>query len=235
MRDHREGRRDVALTTLIDLLVQVVFVLTLLLLASDALQGSPEARGYVTADAWKTLVSIFDVDPKLSLLEQAKAAVNKFSALRAERDKAIKEAKEAEALRKNISELDRKIAELEAKASGGAPGLPPCRSSDGKEIVVLRISIDDAGQIANVLLPGANAIKEAADKTARFSGEIMSREGFKKTFDPWLTYGSSLRPPCKYTAVVEYTQEGTRADLQRALSAVGSIFRRQSIQEKRDQ
>ena len=65
MRGSRLGRnRDITLTTLIDLLVQVIFVFTLILISADAMEGDPKERGWVTPEVWKTLISIFDVDPE---------------------------------------------------------------------------------------------------------------------------------------------------------------------------
>ena len=63
-RSRSARNRDIALTTLIDLLVQVVFVFTLILIAVDVVDGDPQKQGWVTPDVWKTLISIFDVDPR---------------------------------------------------------------------------------------------------------------------------------------------------------------------------
>jgi hypothetical protein len=65
IRRHRRAQnRDVALTTLIDLLVQVIFVLALILVSADVMGTESRERGWVTPEAWKTLISIFDVDPR---------------------------------------------------------------------------------------------------------------------------------------------------------------------------
>ena len=46
-RDRLARNRDVALTTLIDLLVQVVFVLALILVSADVGGNEPRERGWV--------------------------------------------------------------------------------------------------------------------------------------------------------------------------------------------
>ena len=61
MHRNRSARnRDIALTTLIDLLVQIIFVFTLILIAADVMGSESRERGWVTPDVWKTLISVFD-------------------------------------------------------------------------------------------------------------------------------------------------------------------------------
>ena len=63
-RNRLARQRDIALTTLIDLLVQIIFVFTLILISADVMGNESHERGWVTPEAWKTLISIFDIDPR---------------------------------------------------------------------------------------------------------------------------------------------------------------------------
>jgi len=63
-RNRLAGNRDIALTTLIDLLVQIIFVFALILISVDVMGNESHERGWVTPEVWKTLISIFDIDPR---------------------------------------------------------------------------------------------------------------------------------------------------------------------------
>src|SRR5438128_10582670 len=63
-RNRLARNRDIALTTLIDLLVQIIFVFALILISADVLGNESREQGWVTPEGWKTLISIFDVDPR---------------------------------------------------------------------------------------------------------------------------------------------------------------------------
>ena len=63
-RSRLDRNRDIALTTLIDLLVQIIFVFTLVLISADVMGNESPERGWVTPEVWKTLISIFDIDPR---------------------------------------------------------------------------------------------------------------------------------------------------------------------------
>ena len=58
--------RDIALTTLIDLLVQIIFVFALILVSVDAIGNESREQGWVTPEVWKTLISIFDIRHAIS-------------------------------------------------------------------------------------------------------------------------------------------------------------------------
>lgn len=211
-----EGRRDVALTTLIDLLVQVVFVFTLLLIAAGVIDGTPEERGYVAPEAWKTLVNMFDVDPKKRPDEQAREMEAKYR-------KALGDAEE---LRRTVRELDARIAELEKKA--GAPGYPPCRTSDGQEIYVAAAQIDARGRIAAAPLPSANDFESLGLGFAQ-PGQFLPRQDFQRLHARWSEHGMSRDPKCRYLATVTYDPLAAAGDYQPAMTALVSIFRVQKI------
>jgi hypothetical protein len=222
MSESREGRRDVALTTLIDLLVQVVFVFTLLLIASGGIDGTPEERGYANPEVWKTLVSIFDVDVKKNTSEQAEEIAAKYKAAIDERD----------SLRKRIDELDQLNAKLE-KRTGGT-GLPPCRTPERDEIVVVLAKIDSSGRIATTPLPGARSA-EASGLTFGAGERSLSRDQFRKVFTPWRERGMSKDPQCQFGARVEYDPRALAGDFQPSIAVIATIFkvRKLSRQEAR--
>lgn len=226
MIKQRFGSRDVALTTLIDLLVQVVFVFTLLLIASGAIEGTPEERGYipVSSEAWKTLVSIFDVDLKKPAREQAKDIQERFQSIKRERDDLSEVNRK---LKETIEQLDTRIAQLE-KQRGGAPGLPPCRTVDGSEIAVIRADINSSGNITVALLNSAQIEHLTVDAEA--VGRALSRMDFQRYFDHWKARSLARVPPCKYVAaVVQYDPEAKAGDYQPAVAAILHVFRIQQI------
>jgi hypothetical protein len=211
-----EGRRDVALTTLIDLLVQVVFVFTLLLIAVGGVEGTPEERGFIAPEAWKTLVSIFDVDRKKPPDEQVREIEAKYR----------KAQSDADELRKAIGKLDARVAELEKKTGG--PGYPPCRASNGNEIVVSMAQIDARGRIAVAPLPFAKEF-ESVGLGFPQPGQFLSRQDFQRLHAPWREHGMLRDPQCRYLATVTYDPEASAGDYQPAMTALVSIFRVQKI------
>ena len=222
MTGPREGRRDVALTTLIDLLVQIVFVFTLLLIASGAIEGPPEERGYVTPEAWKTLISIFDVDPNKLAPDQAKDIAAKYEA--AQRERA--------AMRERLDKVDARNAQLEKQAGGS--GFPPCRAADGEELLVADLIIDSAGKISTSALPGA-AFKDAAGLPSLAGIEPLSRGEFRQAFSPWRERGMSRDPRCQFSATVHYDPRAAAGDYQPSLSVIWTIFKVHKFVRERSQ
>lgn len=204
------GRRDVALTTLIDLLVQVVFVFTLLLIASGVIEGPPEERGYLAPEEWKTLVSIFDVDTKKAPREQ-------IAQIKDRHDK----------LRRQVDDLDGHVIRLEKRVAG-APGYPPCRGKDGSEQFALSVTIDVQGAITAARLPNSYIAPGAEAIIEQTEGGI-SRQEFAELFAPWKNDGLSRKPQCKYTVTVRYDPRARAGDYQPAISAIWQIFRTQQI------
>lgn len=216
MSSSRDNRQDVTLTTLVDLLVQIVFIFTLILIASGAVEGEPEERGYVAPEIWKTLISIFDLDTKKTPQEQIAEIKSKYKTALEERG----------SLRKNIDELDALIVELEKKA--GAPGFPPCRAKDGREEYVLAANIDAAGRISTNLPAGVNAL-ESSGLAFGVVKKILSRREFQQEFSVWHKHGLSRGPQCKYIATVEYDPKAAAGDYQPAISTISSIFKIKTI------
>ena len=219
---HQENRRDVALTTLIDLLVQVVFVFTLVLIASGSLDGSPEDRGYVTPEVWKTLVSAFGLNATDSHIKNVQDIVDQHNKVKEERGKAPKQRDE---LRIMVDELDKKIAVLEKKA--GAPGQPPCRNDQKEEIFVGVAKIDAAGLITFAATDSARRIAAAALEV-NVDARKMSRIEFIQRFKGWRDFGAGQAIPCKYTVSVEYDPRAIAGEYQPSISSIYSAFRIQS-------
>jgi hypothetical protein len=142
------GKRDIALTTLIDLLVQIVFVFTLVMVASGVMDG------FIAPEAWSKLVQEFSI-PTGTPEEQAAAIKQKMAEIALARAKLEQEVNslkgERTAMRARLTELDLKVAELSKKL--GAPGYPPCRAPDFSEQTVARIRINRVGQIEVQELP----------------------------------------------------------------------------------
>src|SRR2546421_7478976 len=112
-RNRLARNRDIALTTLIDLLVQIIFVFALILISADVMGNESHEQGWVTPEVWKTLISIFDVDPRS--LRDAGAQVTGI------KDK-------YEKLQDDLLACDAKIGACD-KQAGRGPGNAPCRNS----------------------------------------------------------------------------------------------------------
>jgi hypothetical protein len=131
-RRHRLAQnRDVTLTTLIDLLVQIIFVLALILVSADVMGNESRERGWVTPEAWKTLISIFDVDPRTLRDVPAQVAAIKSTYTR---------------MKDDLHACDARTGACDRQAGRG-PGNPPCRNSAGVEMVVANATIDRDGGI----------------------------------------------------------------------------------------
>jgi hypothetical protein len=185
----RPGRhRDVALTTLIDLLVQVIFVFTLILISAEVIEGDPKDRGWVTPEVWKTLISIFDVDPNhvRDPAAQAGEMGDKYNRLKTD-----------------LAACDAKSAACE-KQAGRGPGHGPCRDRAGAEMVVAEATIDHQGRIT--VAPGRHTA-ELADRrplSAAALGKPLSVAEFGALFRPWREQGLAHDPPCAYKAELKY-------------------------------
>src|SRR5262245_26834530 len=130
-RNRTTRNRDIALTTLIDLLVQVIFVFTLILISANAIEGDPQERGWVTPDAWKTLISIFDIDP-----QNIRGAEAQLGAIKGKYEK----------LNTDLVACDAKTGACD-KQAGRGPGNATCRDSGGVEMMVAEAMIGKRGRI----------------------------------------------------------------------------------------
>lgn len=200
--------RDIALTTLIDLLVQFIFVFTLLLISVDVIEGDPEERGWVTPDAWKTLISIFDVDPR-----NVRGPEAQLSEVKGKYD-GLKEA---------LSACDAKVGACD-RQSGKGPGNAPCRNPAGAEMVVIEARIDDKGTITVAPGPHSEILKEVRPLNARAIGMPLSIEEFGSLFRSWREYGLAHHPPCAFKAEVRYDPRAPAGNYEPARRAIANYF-----------
>jgi hypothetical protein len=161
-RNRATRNRDVALTMLIDLLVQVIFVFTLILISANAIEGDPQERGWVTPEAWKTLISIFDIDPRNVRGAEAQLGVIKGK---------------DEKLNTELVACDAKTGACD-KQAGRGPGNSPCRNSAGVEMVVAEATIDQRGRITVALGRHARDLPDRQAVSARAIGVPLSFEEF---------------------------------------------------------
>ncbi len=212
----RLGRhRDIALTTLIDLLVQVVFVFTLILVSAEAIEGDPKDRGWVTPDAWKTLISIFDIDP-----QKIRGPDAQLAAIRGQHDR----------LKADVVELKADLVACDAKsracdkALGRGPGNGPCLSADGVEMVVAEANIDERGRITVTQRPLAKELENERPLGRGAIGVPLTVEEFGAQFRPWRERGLARNPPCAFKADVTYDPRAPAGTYEPARRAIASYF-----------
>ena len=205
----RSGRnRDIALTTLIDLLVQVIFVFTLILASADAVETDPSARGWVTPEAWKTLISIFDIDPRK--IRDTPAQVSEIKA-------------RYERLHSDLAACDTRNAACE-KQLGRGPGNAPCRDAAGAEIVVAGAAIDQRGKITIALRPDAKELQDARPLRRDAIGTPLSAEEFGALFRSWREHGLARQPACAFKAEVTYDPRAPAGSYEPARRAIANYF-----------
>jgi hypothetical protein len=200
--------RDIALTTLIDLLVQIIFVFALILVSVDAIGNESREQGWVTPEVWKTLISIFDIDPRTIRETGAQA-----SEMKGKYEKVMEE----------LSACDAKSGACD-KQAGRGPGYPPCRNSAGVEMVVADARIDRDGRI--VVARGRHAGEVQAEQPLGTGaiGVPLSVERFASLFRPWREHGLARRPACTFKAELSYDSRAQAGDYEPARRAVASYF-----------
>ena len=177
--------RDVALTTLIDLLVQVIFVLALILVSADVMGSESRERGWVTPEAWKTLISIFDVDPRTLRDVPAQVAAIKSTYTR---------------MKDDLHACDARTGACDRQAGRG-PGNPPCRNSAGVEMVVADATIDRDG--GSSWRSGATQESSGQQPLGADALSIpLSAERFGVLFRSWREHGLAQHPSCAFKADV---------------------------------
>ena len=208
----RRGRfarnRDIALTTLIDLLVQIIFVFALILISADVMGNESHERGWVTPEVWKTLISIFDVDPRT--IRDAPAQVT-----------AIKE--QYDKLKEDLQACDAKTGACD-KQAGRGPGNAPCRNAAGVEMVVADATIDRDGRIVVALGRDAGDLQDQQPLGAEALGVPLSVERFASLFRPWREHGLTHDPACAFKADVRYDGRARAGDYEPARRAIAGYF-----------
>ena len=205
----RLGRnRDIALTTLIDLLVQVIFVFTLILISAEAIESDPKERGWVTPEVWKTLISIFDVDPR-----NARGPEAQVSEIKGKYDR----------VKDDLTACDTKSAACD-KQAGRGPVNAPCRNQAGVEMVVAQTVIDDRGRITVALGRDARELQQKQPLGGDAIGVPLSVPEFATLFRPWRQHGLALQPPCAFKAELTYDPRAPAGSYEPARRAIASYF-----------
>jgi hypothetical protein len=210
-RNRLARNRDLALTTLIDLLVQVVFVFTLILVSAEVIEGDPRDRhdrGWVTPEAWKTLISIFDVDP-----EKIRGPEAQLSAIKEKYDD----------LREDLRACDAKVGAC-AKPPARGPGYATCLDEAGAEMVVADASIDFRGGITVGLRPPSKELQERQPLGRHAIGTPLSVEQFGALFRPWREHGLARLPACAFKVEVTYDPRAPAGSYEPARRAIANYF-----------
>jgi hypothetical protein len=200
--------RDIALTTLIDLLVQVIFVFTLILISTEVIETDPKERGSVTPDVWKTLISIFDVDPR-----HVRDAGAQVGEIKDKYDRA----------KDDLVACDAKSAACD-KQAGRGPGNAPCRNRAGVEMVVAEAAIDHQGRIT--VAPGQHAgeLQEQQPLSLDAIGTPLTVAEFGALFRHWRQHGLAHQPPCAFKAELKYDPRAPAGSYEPARRAIASYF-----------
>jgi hypothetical protein len=208
LRSPLARNRDITLTTLIDLLVQVVFVFTLILVSAEVIEGDPKDRGWVTPDAWKTLISIFDVDP-----EKIRGADAQLAEIKGK----------YEGLKDEARACDAKVGAC-GKQAGRGPGNSPCLDSAGVEMVVADATIDQRGRITVALRPHSRELQDRQPLGRDAIGTPLSVDQFGSLFRPWREHGLARQPSCAYKAEVTYDPRAPAGSYEPARRAIANYF-----------
>jgi len=212
---------------LIDLLVQIVFIFTLVLLASEALEGTPSERGWVTPEVWKTLVSIFDVSPTKEPEIQAQEIEKRYRDEKKAREelngRLASEAAKVVDLERQRDELTQKLAKYVGR---GGPGNPTCRDEKDQEEVVMNAFIDIRGDIAVSPLSGARELQEKAPIQEQFQ-RPMTQRSFAQLFVPWRAYGLSRDPKCAYKVAIKFDPDAPAGKYSPAYNTIVRYFNRE--------
>ncbi|PYN35925.1 MAG: hypothetical protein DME01_10095 [Candidatus Rokuibacteriota bacterium] len=207
-RNRLARHRDIALTTLIDLLVQIIFVFTLILISADVMGNESHERGWVTPEAWKTLISIFDIDPRS--LRDPGAQVTEIKG-------------KYEKLKDDLQACDAKTGACE-KQAGRGPGNAPCRDAAGVEMVVADATIDQEGRIVVALGRHARELQSGQPLSAKALGVPLSVEQFGSLFRSWREHGLARQPACAFKAEVSYDARARAGDYEPARRAIANYF-----------
>ena len=207
-RSRGARNRDIALTTLIDLLVQIIFVFTLILVSADVMGNESRERGWVTPEAWKTLISIFDVDPR-----RVRDPGLQVAEIKDRYDK----------LKDDLAACDAKSGACERQVGRG-PGNAPCRDEAGIEMIAAEATIDRDGRI--VVAPGRHAreLEEQRPLGAGAIGVPLSVEQFAVRFRPWREHGLARHPACAFKADVRYDARARAGEYEPARRAIANYF-----------
>ena len=207
-RNRLARNRDIALTTLIDLLVQIIFVFTLILISVDVMGNEPHERGWVTPEVWKTLISIFDIDPR-----SIRDAGIQVTEIKGKYEKA----------KDDLLACDAKTGACD-KQAGRGPGNPPCRNSAGVEMIVAEATIDREGKIVVARGRHARELQDQQPLSADAIGVPLSVEQFGSLFRSWREHGLAHHPPCSFKAELSYDARARAGDYEPARRAIASYF-----------
>lgn len=204
----KKKNRELVLTTLIDLLVQILFIFTIVLIIKVSTEaGKNGSFNDDLPEVWKTLVSEV-------------LGVNSLNKSSKENAQAIKD--KIKKLEEEIEKLKRKIQML----GGGAPGKPLCLDSDKKTIdFILEVAIIDNSTIS--IQPTATASDMmASDKLPRIDGfGNIFLQDFDKKFNSWFKHGDTqIGWGCRYRAIITYSDNISASVLHRTQKTVGKLF-----------
>ena len=221
------GNRDIALTTLVDLLVQVIFVLVLILIGSNILDAEPGIPTIgVPLEPWKTLISISEIDPRVPVSRQADLLTEKVREL----NRLLSEAKKAlelcEARSKVCNEENKRLKDLL-----GGVGRPSCKDDKKNNEFVLKVFIDEDGGVSAVPIGAGIALTASLPIPNSATAKRISRDEFLRHFALWREHG--VKRDCSYYAEVSYSEIGNRRSYEQTRAAIARYFRTQIVQQSK--
>jgi hypothetical protein len=209
--------RELVFTTLIDLLVQIVFILTIVLIVIPLRAHEPEPRkdpaGDGDADPWQTLVALLRGDKSAADIKR-KDIVADVSAMK----------KDLEEQRRLVASRDSELKDLKKKVQlkqgeGAAPGLERCTVNErrGRPAFKIAFGVDNKYRVRSV------AGSEELARTGAFNLDpLLQREWtwseLRPKLEPLWQYGKARE--CTYVVDWEHAP-GTDGDA--VLSARGNL------------
>lgn len=208
----KKKNRELVLTTLIDLLVQILFIFTIVLIIKVSTEaGKNGSFNDDLPDVWNTLV-------------KETLGANALSNSPTENAQAIKD--KIKKLEEEIEKLKEEIKQLKTKLGGGAPGKPLCLDSDKKTVdFILEIKIIDNSIIfVQPTVTASNMM--TSNKLPRIEGfGNISLQDFEGKFNPWFKYGDTqIGGGCRYRAIITYSDNISASVLHRTQKTVGKLF-----------
>lgn len=220
MRSRKQKRGDLLLTTLIDLLVQILF-LFLLMIAVVNLAGSKSQKRALEAKAVEEALGI----PMATIVEKWRRLVDPDT-LQAEQKTFLAQKLDYERLKRLEAQLKQRELHVEKleKDLGNALGFRPCWGSNGKAVDgIFKVKLSDNGIVVTKSWPAsrdeeAKLLAIPNDSLDRILSSQSFRAAFKGVFD------ASRRANCAYYVAIEDATQSAEKGFEYSQAVEGYFY-----------